>query len=94
MKKQTVTIKYLCLMIAVAALAFVMSVTASLAWFGLWRDIAAYAPISTPDALYIGAGHYDESTGDFEDIRYLYFDSMQGIDERRPPLKRRFRCLQ
>lgn len=52
------------------------------AWFSFNRIIGAYAPISKPEALYIGAGHRNIEnnvfTDDyFEDIRYLYLD---GID--------------
>lgn len=44
------------------------------AWFYRQRELAAYAPISSPESLYIGAGHTE---GDFfEDIRYLYFDAI------------------
>lgn len=81
MKKQTTTIKYLCLMISAGALAFVMSVTASLAWFSLWRDIAAYAPISSPESLFIGAGHCDIDIDEIEYVNYLYFDAMEGVLE-------------
>ncbi len=40
-------------------------------------EIGAYAPIASPESLYIGAGHTDLDTGTFENIRYLYF---YGID--------------
>lgn len=45
------------------------------AWFYLQRNMSVYAPISSPESLYIGAGHCE--TDRFEDIRYLYFN---GID--------------
>lgn len=44
------------------------------AWFSIQRNLAAYAPIFSPESLYIGAGHCERNQ--FEDIRYLYFDAM------------------
>ncbi len=44
------------------------------AWFSTTHDLAAYAPVSTPESLYIGAGHCERNQ--FEDIRYMYFDAM------------------
>ncbi len=49
------------------------------AWFYMQRSIAAYAPISSPEALFIGAGHKEEDR--FEDIRYLYFNGIDASDE-------------
>ncbi len=48
-----------------------------LAWFSMRKHLDAYAPISAPESLYVGAGHRDIENETFEDIRYLYFD---GID--------------
>ena len=64
--------------IVVAAVLFV-ALTASLpvyAWFSLKGDLAAYAPISSPEALYIGAGHIDMENNVFEDVRYMYFNGL------------------
>ncbi|MBO4573507.1 MAG: hypothetical protein J5762_07095 [Clostridia bacterium] len=55
--------------------------TPVLAWFYSQRMLAAYAPLSSPESLYIGAGHWDEETGHFEDIRYLYFDAVDAKDD-------------
>ncbi|MBO4594554.1 MAG: hypothetical protein J5697_02490 [Clostridia bacterium] len=44
------------------------------AWFSSRKSVGSYAPISSPEALYIGAGHIENDT--FEDIRYMYFDGM------------------
>ena len=59
-------------------------IISSFAWFSISRLLGAYAPISKPQSLYIGAGHreYDPVNHEFlddhfEDIRYLYFN---GID--------------
>ena len=49
--------------------------------------IAAYAPISSQESLYIGAGHIVISDGDFdadyklEDVRYLYLEGVDLTDE-------------
>ena len=58
-----------------------IAATPVLAWFYSQRMLAAYAPISSPESLYIGAGHWDEETGHFEDIRYLYFDAVDAKDD-------------
>ena len=62
-------------LIAMAMLITVIAVTPAFAWFGLHRDLASYAPIDAPQALFIGAGHCDFDENYFEDIRYLYFDA-------------------
>ncbi len=47
-------------------------------WFSKSKyEIASYAPISSPESLYVGAGHTDLDNGTFESVRYLYF---YGID--------------
>ena len=46
------------------------------AWISLQNRLAAYAPISSPEALYIGAGHTEIENDRFEDIRYMYFNGM------------------
>ena len=51
------------------------------AWYFSKKEIASYAPISTPESLYIGAGHRDIANDTFEDIRYLYFEEMDATHE-------------
>ena len=63
-------------------IALVVFVGSTLAWFAMQHMLAGYAPITKPEALYIGAGHRDITDGEFdnehfENIRYLYFN---GID--------------
>lgn len=50
------------------------------AWLAGEKQLAAYAPVSSPEALYIGAGHTDLSDNRFEDIRYMYFNGMDATD--------------
>lgn len=57
--------------------AMLIAATPVLAWFAIRKNLGAYAPVSSPESLYIGAGHRDIENEMFEDIRYLYFD---GID--------------
>lgn len=52
-----------------------------LAWFSLHKNLDAYAPISAPESLYVGAGHRDIENETFEDIRYLYFDSIDATKD-------------
>ncbi len=52
-----------------------------MSWFITSKKLLAYAPVTSPEALYIGAGHRDISNGTFEDIRYLYFDGINVADE-------------
>ena len=70
-------------------LSLTLLITSTFAWFGIIRMLAAYAPISKPESLYIGAGHRDFDpvnmmfTSDhFEDIRYLYFNGIDVNEER------------
>lgn len=50
------------------------------AWF-VGQGLAAYAPVSSPEALYIGAGHTELENDQFEDIRYMYFNGMDVTSE-------------
>ena len=50
--------------------------TTTYAWMVSDKRLAAYAPVSAPEALYIGAGHRDIENNTFEDIRYMYFDGL------------------
>ena len=68
------TLVVVCLMLA-AAIALPVY-----AWFVSESGLAAYAPVSSPEALYIGAGHTDLSSNEFEDIRYMYFNGMDATD--------------
>ena len=56
--------------------AMLIAATPVLAWFYVKKNLGAYAPVSSPESLYIGAGHRDIENEMFEDIRYLYFDSI------------------
>ena len=56
--------------------AMLIAATPVLAWFYVKKNLGAYVPVSSPESLYIGAGHRDIETEMFEDIRYLYFDSI------------------
>ena len=49
------------------------------AWFYMHKSLAAYAPVSSPESLYIGSGHCEPDR--FEDIRYLYFESMNARED-------------
>ena len=51
------------------------------AWFTQKYKLSAYAPISSPEALYIGAGHTELENDRFEDIRYMYFNGMDVTTE-------------
>ena len=51
------------------------------AWLAADKRLLAYAPVSSPEALYIGAGHRDILNNTFEDIRYMYFDGLDAEDE-------------
>ncbi|MBP5177460.1 MAG: hypothetical protein ILP02_02625, partial [Clostridia bacterium] len=61
-----------------ACVLVVLSVAAipTLAWFYSGKNLAAYAPISTPESLFIG-------TGQREDIRYLYFSGIDVTKEKK-----------
>ena len=73
---------YRILISVVAVLLLVVAVTLPVyAWLVSDRRLAAYAPVSSPEALYIGAGHTDLENDTFEDIRYMYFNGMDVTDE-------------
>lgn len=80
------TVKKLISVIAfVLVIAIIISIPVT-AWFITQGQIAAYAPVSAPEALYIGAGHihFAASSSDvdeYEDIRYLY---LEGVDYSQP----------
>lgn len=73
--------------IAAALIILVVAVVLPVfAWFTN-AGIAAYAPISSHESLYIGAGHIEITDSDFdpdvklEDVRYLYLDGIDLTDE-------------
>ena len=49
---------------------------ATFAWYAVRAGTAAYVPVFSPEALYIGAGHRDIEEDTFEDARYLYFNGL------------------
>ncbi|MCR4727015.1 MAG: hypothetical protein K5753_07345 [Clostridia bacterium] len=49
---------------------------ATFAWYSFRAGTAAYVPVFSPEALYIGAGHRDVDEDVYEDIRYLYFNGL------------------
>ncbi len=60
---------------------FLALVLPVLSWFATRKQLLAYAPVTSPEALYIGAGHRDIENGTFEDIRYLYFNGINAGEE-------------
>ena len=68
----------LAIMLAAILLALALPV---LSWFSTGRGLNAYAPITSPEALYIGAGHRDISNGTFEDIRYMYINGINAKED-------------
>ena len=79
-------IKTIIIAISLAAVVLIAAAMPVFAWFYVQRDLAAYAPVASPEALYIGAGHCEQDNGtgritSFEDIRYLYFDAMDIKDD-------------
>ena len=63
--------------IAVTLAALVLALALPvLSWFAANKPLLSYAPVTSPEALYIGAGHRDAERGTFEDIRYLYFNGV------------------
>jgi len=52
------------------------------AWYTVRAGLTNYAPVFSPEALYIGAAHRDLDSDTFEDARYLYFSGMdaEGAD--------------
>ena len=79
--KGTVLIRRL-IPFAVTLTAVVLAIAMpAFSWFAVKKQLFAYAPVTSPEALYIGAGHRDIENGTFEDIRYLYFDGIDSKDE-------------
>ena len=66
--------------VALVALALALALPV-LSWFFTGKQLLAYAPVTSPEALYIGAGHRDIENGTFEDIRYLYFNGINANEE-------------
>ena len=61
------------------------------AWISFKKEILFYSPLSSPESIYIGAGHTelrglnDVSEDKFEDIRYLYFEGIDLTDGKTDP---------
>lgn len=77
--KRTVARKILPIAVTMAAILLALALPV-LSWFARGKQLLAYAPITSPEALYIGAGHRDTVNGTFEDIRYLYFNGIDAND--------------
>ena len=85
-KSRQIPFKKICL-IALSVLMIVAAIVLPVfAWFAS-NQIAAYAPISSHEAIYIGAGHIEIDGSDFdpdyalEDVRYLYLEGVDLTDE-------------
>lgn len=63
---------------------------ATYAWYFSAVSVVSYAPVSSPESLYIGAGHRDIENDTFEDVRYLYFN---GMDAEGPDYVDRVFCI-
>ena len=63
-----------CVAIAYALLLSAIGI-ATYAWLS-GAGLLSYVPVSSPEALYIGAGHRDIESNTFEDIRYMYFNGL------------------
>ena len=82
MKRERLLKAYRILTLVVVCLALALAIALPVyAWFVSDIRLAAYAPVSSPEALYIGAGHSDLAHDSFEDIRYMYFNGMDATDE-------------
>ena len=75
-------IAWIARLLAVFLFAVLSLGVATYAWYSTRAGIAVYAPVTSPEALYIGAGHRDMTEDTFEDIRYLYFGGLdaEGAD--------------
>lgn len=82
--------KTVCKVLSLAP-AFLASVviltTLAFAWLAMRRNLLSYAPVASPELLFIGAGHrefdavnHKFTDNHFEDIRYLYFNGID-VDE-------------
>ena len=78
--KKTLSMRIAALLLALIAL--IISLPAY-AWFAKLHKLAAYAPVSSPEALFIGAGHTDFENNQFEDVRYIYFTGLDATEETR-----------
>ena len=79
-EKRSVARKILPIAVTMAAILLALALPV-LSWFVSSKQILGYAPITSPEALYIGAGHRNAETGTFEDIRYLYFNGINAKEE-------------
>ena len=77
MEKKNMSRIYRILTLVISGVILLVAVSIPVyAWFALQNRLASYAPISSPEALYIGAGHTEIENDLFEDIRYMYFNGM------------------
>lgn len=74
-------IAYLLRVLVVGILMLGAISAATFAWYAVRAGTAAYVPVFSPEALYIGAGHRDIDEDTFEDIRYLYFNGLDAEGE-------------
>ena len=82
-EERSATVKKVVSVVAfIMAMALILSIPVA-AWFMTQRMLAVYAPISSPQSLYIGAGHIHyadpsdpDDVDEYEEIRYLYLDSI------------------
>lgn len=79
-RKKTVARKLIPIAVTMAAILVALALPV-LSWFIASKHLLAYAPITSPEALYIGAGHRDAEKGTFEDIRYLYFNGINAAED-------------
>ena len=75
-KQRSIDIRRLALLVVVGVLLALALAVPVYAWFAQQHYLAAYAPVSAQDALFVGAGHTDLANDRFEDIRYMYFNGM------------------
>ena len=67
---------YVLRIVLVCVLGFSVIGVTAYAWYSTREGVLSYAPVSSPESLYVGAGHRDIENNEFEDIRYMYFNAM------------------
>lgn len=78
-KSKSLTLKLTWTISVLVVLILCLTALPVFAWFYFRKSVAAYAPVSSPESLYIGAGHCE--TDHFENIRYLYFNGIDASDD-------------
>ena len=85
MEKQALTkstkIAFVLRLLVVVLLSLAALGAATFAWYSTRAGVGAYVPITSPEALYIGAGHRNAEEDTFEDARYLYFNGLDAEGE-------------